>query len=131
MEENNMETIVKEVTRTFYYGDEPVEVTSLARIDKATNEEVYDEELDEKTIEKCEAIYRKRHHLIEPEAITEFRQKFGITLKELANLLNMVAFELELIEEDGVFPTDEQNLLLKLVIEHPETFKEYWSARSA
>ena len=47
-----METIVKEVTRTFYYGDEPVEVTSLARIDKATNEDVYDEELDEKTSEK-------------------------------------------------------------------------------
>lgn len=126
-----METIVKEVTRTFYYGDEPVEVTSLARIDKATNEEVYDEELDEKTIEKCEAIYRKRHNLIEPEVITEFRQKFGITLKELANLLNMDAFELEFIEEDGFFPTDEQNFLLRSVIEHPEPFKEYWSARSA
>ena len=58
-----METIVKEVTRTFYYGDEPVEVTSLARIDKATNEEVYDEELDEKTIEKCEAIYLSLIHI--------------------------------------------------------------------
>lgn len=126
-----METIVKEVTRTFYFGDEPVEVTSLARIDKATNEDVPDTELDEETLRKGEAIYRKRHNLIEPEVITEFRQKFGITLKELANLLNMDAFELELIEEDGFFPTDEQNLLLRSVIEHPEPFKEYWSARSA
>lgn len=53
-----METIVKEVTRTFYFGDEPVEVTSLARIDKATNEDVPDTELDEETLRKGEAIYR-------------------------------------------------------------------------
>lgn len=54
-----METIVKEVTRTFYYGEEPITVTSLARFDKETGEEVPDDNLDQETIKKSDAIYRK------------------------------------------------------------------------
>lgn len=125
-----METIVKEVTRTFYYGEEPITVTSLARFDKETGEEVPDDNLDQETIKKSDAIYRKKHHLIEPEAITEFRQKFGIALEELAELLSIDSFDLDLIET-GAFPSDKQNLILKSVIENPEPFKEYWSVRSA
>ena len=125
-----METIVKEVTRTFYYGEEPITVTSLARFDKETGEEVHDDILDQETIKKSDAIYRKRHNLIEPEAITEFRQKFGIALEELADLLSIDSFDLDLIET-GAFPSDKQNLILKSVIENPEPFKEYWSVRSA
>ena len=42
-----METIVKEVTRLFIFGkNDPIEVTSLARFNKETGEEVPDKELD-------------------------------------------------------------------------------------
>lgn len=123
-----METIVKEVTRLFIFGkNDPIEVTSLARFNKETGEEVPDKELDEITVEKGEAIYRKRHKLIDPKVITEFRQNFDITFEELAEIVKIDAFTLELIENAGLLLTDEQNLRLKLLVENPDAYKEYFS----
>ena len=70
-----METIVKDVTRTFYFGDESIEVTSLARFDVETNKQVPDDDLDQLFINKANSLYRKKHNLIDPIELFEFRKR--------------------------------------------------------
>ena len=114
-----METIVKDVTRTFYFGDESIEVTSLARFGVETNKQVPDDDLDQLFINKANSLYRKKHNLIDPIELFEFRKRVGVSTEELAQLLERNAYEIELIENGG-FPDEKLNLILKAAIEASE-----------
>ena len=116
-----METIIKEVPYSLLVGedDEPVEVISPLRFNKETGEEVYDSDLYEVLNKKIRAEYCRRHHLILPEEIIAFRKQTGLSRKQLADILSTSDFHLELLE-GGHLPKQEENVILKAIIKHPE-----------
>lgn len=126
MEENKVETIIKEVPYPMYIGDELVEVTAPIRFDKETGEEVPDDELYEELNAKLSAVYRERHHLISPEEIIAFRKQTGLSQKQLADILSTTVYHLNLLEL-GHFPKQEENVILKAIIKHPELIETYLS----
>ena len=119
-----METIVKDVTYTLYFGDEPVEVTSPLRFDKETGEEVPDKELYEAMTIKAHELYRERHNLVSPQEILAFRKQTGLSIKQLATITSIDELWLQILEI-GDLPSKEENVILKAVISRPDLIESY------
>ena len=119
-----METIVKDVTYTLYFGDEPVEVTSPLRFDKETGEEVPDKELYEAMTIKAHELYRERHNLVSPQDIVNFRKQTGLSLKQLATITSIDELWLQILEI-GYLPSKEENVVLKAIISRPDLIESY------
>ncbi|MCI6871184.1 hypothetical protein [Streptococcus hyointestinalis] len=107
-----MKIILKEVTYTLYFGEEPVEVTSLLRFDKKTDKEVADKALYRAMIDKAHELYRKRHDLLTAQEILDFRNHNNMTRKQLAERTAIDELWLELLEA-GELPSKEENRILK------------------
>lgn len=65
-----------------------MEVLSDVRICAICGEEIPDIDLDQKTISKAYAIYRKRHKTLSPTEIQNIRKQYGLSQRSFSKLLN-------------------------------------------
>lgn len=67
---------------------EKVEVAAEVMVCPICGEELFNEELDSATLIQAYNEYRRRHKLLLPEEIKEIRERYGLSQRSFAKLLN-------------------------------------------
>ncbi|MFO8011285.1 MAG: DUF4065 domain-containing protein [Dehalococcoidia bacterium] len=94
---------------------EPIEVQFNYYRCPDCGEEVLTPSLQPDPLESAYRIYRKRHGLLQPEEITEWRKSYKLTQKELAGILGIGTATLSRYEK-GSLQDEAQDKLLRLAM---------------
>ncbi|MCI2802876.1 type II TA system antitoxin MqsA family protein [Staphylococcus pettenkoferi] len=105
-----MRTYIKKGTEVFKVRGQEIEVESEFCFDIETNEKVFNEELDEIAINKAFDMYREQNNILSKEKIKEIRDKYGLSLREFAELTGISKASLTRYEK-GAIPTKVNNNL--------------------
>jgi putative zinc finger/helix-turn-helix YgiT family protein len=78
---------IREGKETFHVKGEPITVQTHVAVCVSCEEEILDRELDSANLERAFTIYRQKHSLLSPTDIVRIRQKYGLSQRALARLL--------------------------------------------
>lgn len=73
---------------------------------------------------KAHEIFRKRHNLVSPQEIVEFRKKNNLSIKQLAAMTSIDELWLQILEV-GDIPSKEESDKLKAVISQSNYTESY------
>ncbi len=102
---------------------EDIEVEAQVMVCADCGEEIFCEELDSATLNHAYEEYRRRHKLLFPEEIKAIREKYGLSQRSFAKLLNWGDKTIRRYES-GSIPDKAHNSLL-LFLRKPENMKAY------
>lgn len=108
-------TYVKDYTNTFMIHGHEYEVTAPALFDSGTGRLLEDDDLDDAAVEMANQQYRDEFGLVTPDEIKKYREKVGLSQRELAELLGVSPNTVALYET-GAFPTKANNRILKALV---------------
>ncbi|MFR0540908.1 helix-turn-helix domain-containing protein [Lactobacillus delbrueckii] len=103
---------IKNFTTTYTFSGKTYKITAPARFDAETDQPIYDAELDERATEMARQAYRDDVGLVSPADLKSFRNKFGLSQRDLAKLTGLSMNTVALYEA-GAFPSEDDNKLLK------------------
>jgi putative zinc finger/helix-turn-helix YgiT family protein len=83
---------------------------------KSCGEEFEDPKSDEDPLDKAYRLYRRKHEMMQPEEIRDFRKKFGITQNEMSRLLGWGGATLSRYE-NGALQDETHEKVLRLAME--------------
>lgn len=106
---------IKNFTTEYLFGGKTYKITAPARFDAETDQPIYDAELDERATEMARQAYRNDIGLVSPAELKGFRDKFGLSQRDLAELTGLSMNTIALYEA-GAFPSEDDNKLLKNLI---------------
>jgi len=72
---------------TYRIKGEPIEILEEVRINLKNNKEIFDEEIEDKNLEKIYNQYRKKHSLLTSNKIKETREKYGVSQRAFSRIL--------------------------------------------
>lgn len=122
-------TYVKNYTNTFIIHGREYEVTAPARFDCETDQLVNDDLLDDSAVEMANQKYRDEFGLVSPDEIKSYRNRVGLSQRELADLLGVSPNTIALYET-GAFPSKANNRILKALMSNDETLQTYLNTDS-
>ncbi len=102
---------------------EPVEVEAQVLVCAECGEEFYFEEFDNATLVTAYNEYRRRHKLLLPEEIKEIRERYGLSQRSFAKLLNW-GDKTICRYENGAIQDKAHNSLL-MFLREPENMRKY------
>lgn len=108
---------------TFNVLGEDVEVDTQVMACEDCGEEIFNRELDEKTLQKAYEKYKIRHKLLLSDEIKDIRQSYGLSQRAFAKLLNWSDKTIRRYE-NGSIQNKSHNSLLKL-LKDPQNMKDY------
>lgn len=79
---------IREVEETYRVRGEQIKVTAPAKFDSDTQQQVFDEKLDDAAINQALDIYRRDNQMITVERIKQLRQRLGLSQRDFAALLS-------------------------------------------
>lgn len=123
-----MLSIIKEIEETYKIRGENIKIKAKAKFDKNTNEQIFDEKLDNNAIKKAFDVYRKNHNIISPKRIKDLREKFGLSQRDFATLLGVSPTTIA-VYETGSLPNESNNFILTGLEEDPQKIAEYYKSR--
>ncbi|MTI95924.1 MAG: DUF4065 domain-containing protein [Firmicutes bacterium] len=85
--DQDSDTRVEEQQEVYAVRGENIDLETAVRICNRCNTPIFDEELDELTIQKVYDKYRKRHKLLSPKEIRAVRERYGLSQRGFATLL--------------------------------------------
>ncbi len=106
---------IKNFTTEYLFGGKTYKITAPARFDAETDQPIYDAELDERATEMARQAYRNDMGLVSPAELKGFRDKVGLSQRDLAELTGLSMNTIALYEA-GAFPSEDDNKLLKNLI---------------
>ena len=124
-EECGKEVNTKIITKKEVYDvcGEAVEVEARVLICAECGEELFCEELDNATLVNAYNEYRKKHKLLLPEEIREIREKYGLSQRSFAKLLNWGDKTICRYENGSI--QDKAHNSLLLFFREPENMRTY------
>lgn len=105
-----------------YKGYE-VNVTEKIGVCDACKNDLYIPELESENFKNLYERYRELADIIKPEEIIKFRDKYGISQRELTSILNWGKMTINRYER-GAIPAQSHNDFLKLIISNENILKE-------
>lgn len=115
---------VKTITEQYEVKDEKIDVDANIRFCSKCGEELYDFELEQKTIVSAYNAYRANHGLLLPTQIKNLREKYGLSASSFSKLLGFGEKTITRYE-NGALQDNAQNNLMVLM-EDLYTFKMHW-----
>ena len=106
---------IKNHTNSFIIHGKEYEVTAPARFNQQTHELMPDLELDDQALALADAMYRAEFGIVSITKIKAYRERLGLTQRELAQLLGWSPNTIALYET-GAIPTKANNRFLKALI---------------
>lgn len=79
---------IRDVKEVYEIRGEKINVVSPARFDIQTNQQVFDESLDNAAINKAFSIYRKNKNIISTNRIKRLRARLGLSQRDFAALMS-------------------------------------------
>lgn len=99
---------------TYPVKGEDVTVDATVRICEVCGEDIFDEELDEKTLSLAYDEYRRRKGLLTPKEIKALRESYGLSQRGLAVLLNWGEVTIHRYENGSLQDEAHNSVLLAL-----------------
>ena len=121
--EKEVETKVITRKETFNVCGEDIEVNAQIMICADCGEELFNEELDSKTLICAYNEYRRKHKLLFPEEIKRIREQYGLSQRSFAKLLNWGDKTIHRYENGAIQDRVHNSLLLFL--REPENMRTY------
>ena len=121
--EKEVETKVITRKETFNVCGEDIEVNAQIMVCADCGEELFNEELDSKTLICAYNEYRRKHKLLFPEEIKRIREQYGLSQRSLAKLLNWGDKTIHRYENGAIQDRVHNSLLLFL--REPENMRTY------
>jgi putative zinc finger/helix-turn-helix YgiT family protein len=84
----DVETRVENKKEVYSVRGEDILTDCAVRICNVCNTPLFDENLDEGTLKKVYDLYREKHNIFSSEEICEVREKYGLSQRGMASLLN-------------------------------------------
>lgn len=109
-----METKTIKVHETYVIRGEKISVDADQLIDVATHEAVFDEELDDRAVQKAFDQYRQRHQIMSVKEIVALRHQLGLSQRGFAALLGWSPTTVATYET-GALPSKAKHELLQLL----------------
>lgn len=109
------QTYIKNHTNTFLIHGHSYTVTMPARFDTTTHQLVDDKTLDDAAVEQANQLYRHDFNLITPAELKQYRQKTGLTQRQLAEVLDWSPNTIALYET-GALPTKSNSKILRALM---------------
>lgn len=106
---------------TYRVKNEPIEILEEVRINLKNNEEIFDEELEDKNLEKIYNQYRKKHSLLTPNRIKETREKYGVSQRAFSRILGWGEVTIHRYETGALQDRSHNDALV--LLENPENMK--------
>ena len=124
-EECGREVETKIITKKECYDvcGEQIEVDALVLVCAECEEELYCEELDNATLTRAYNEYRRRHRLLFPDEIKKIREKYGLSQRGFAKLLNWGDKTICRYENGSI--QDKAHNSLLLFLREPENMRTY------
>jgi len=120
---------IREGTETFHVKGEPITVQTNIAVCVSCGEEILDRELDSANLERAYTVYRQKHALLSPTDIVRIRQKYGLSQRALARLLQWGAVTIHRYE-NGAIPDKVHNEVLRF-IEEPRNMDSVYKRNAA
>ena len=121
--EKEVETKVITRKETFNVCGEDIEVNAQIMVCADCGEELFNEELDSKTLICAYNEYRRKHKLLFPEEIKRIREQYGLSQRSFAKLLNWGDKTIHRYENGAIQDRVHNSLLLFL--REPENMRTY------
>ena len=121
--EKEVETKVIMRKETFNVCGEDIEVNAQIMVCADCGEELFNEELDSKTLVCAYNEYRRKHKLLFPEEIKRIREQYGLSQRSFAKLLNWGDKTIHRYENGAIQDRVHNSLLLFL--REPENMRTY------
>lgn len=118
------DTNIKTVKETYKVKDVEVTVESEVRYCDLCGEELWDKDLDDSTLKKAYAEYKKREGLLSAEEMKEIRAKYDLSQSSFAKLLGFGEKTITRYE-NGAIQDKAQDNLIRLMSDI-EVFKKLW-----
>ena len=124
-EECGREVETKIITKKECYDvcGEQIEVDAQVLVCAECEEELYCEELDNATLTRTYNEYRRRHRLLFPDEIKKIREKYGLSQRGFAKLLNWGDKTICRYENGSI--QDKAHNSLLLFLREPENMRTY------
>lgn len=107
---------------TYRIKGEPIEILETVRINLKNNEEIFDEELEDKNLEKIYNQYRKKHSLLTPNRIKETREKYGVSQRAFSRILGWGEITIHRYETGALQDRSHNDTLV--LLENPDNMKK-------
>ncbi len=123
-----MQPIIKEIEETYKIRDKYIKIKAEAKFDANTNEQIFDEKLDNNAIMKAFKVYRRENNIISPKRIKNLREMYGLSQRDFATLLGVSSTTIA-VYETGSLPSKSINFILIGLEENPHKIAEYYKSR--
>lgn len=120
------DTYVKMNHNIFTKNGYDVEFDSEERFCKKCDCSVYDRELDNITLKKAIQVYNRQYGI--SEDIKKIRKEIGLSLDDLANIIGCAKKTLISYEKGESIPNDTYLIVIKTILDNPETIKSLINA---
>ena len=118
-----VETRIVRKQECYQVCGEPIEVVADVLVCEECGEEFYCEELDNATLVRAYNEYRRRHKLLLPEEIKAIREKYGLSQRSFAKLLNWGDKTIFRYENGSI--QDKVHNSMLLFLREPENMRTY------
>lgn len=115
------DTYVKMNHNKFIKNGYEIEFDSEERFCKKCDCSVYDRELDNITLKKAIQVYNRQYGI--SEDIKKIRKEIGLSLDELANIIGCAKKTLISYEKGESIPNDTYLIIIKTILDNPESIK--------
>ena len=115
------DTYVKMNHNKFTKNGYDVEFDSEERFCKKCHCSVYDRELDNITLKKAIQVYNRQYGI--SDDIKKIRKEIGLSLDELANIIGCAKKTLISYEKGESIPNDTYLIVIKTILDNPESIK--------
>jgi putative zinc finger/helix-turn-helix YgiT family protein len=107
-------TRVEERTETYNVKGESITVPAKVRVCKTCGKDIFDESLDDLTLQAAYDVYRRKHKIISPSEIRALRELYGLSQRALGAVLDWGPITIHRYEA-GSLPDESHNQVLRLL----------------
>jgi putative zinc finger/helix-turn-helix YgiT family protein len=116
--EKYVEAYVKKCNESFPVRGEFIEVESSVLYCEKCGNQIFNEEIDERNLQKAYASYRCKHDLLSSQQIKEIRRKYGLSQRSLSRLLGWGDITINRYENGAIQDKAHDNLLRLIADSH-------------
>lgn len=107
-------TRVEERMETYNVKGESITIPARVRVCNTCGKDVFDEALDDQTLQSAYDVYRRNHKIISPAEIRALREMYGLSQRGLGVLLDWGPITIHRYEA-GSLPDESHNQVLRLM----------------
>lgn len=113
---------IRTVQERYPVKGEDIEISAQVRFCKNCGKDIWDESLDSQNLLNAFELYRRQHHLLQPDEIRSIREKYRLSQVAFARVLGLGDKTIARYENGSIADTAQNNLIE--LMKRPSNFKD-------